>query len=78
MDINLIGWSCDITDIFIAKLEELTGKKYTQDSTEEEALTVFTEEGQDIFNDLYDDLRTFFEDQLGVNEGVYELKIKVK
>jgi hypothetical protein len=77
MDLNLISLSCDIGDIFMTKLEELTGKNYTERASDDKNTTVFTEEGQDIFDELYDELRTLFANQFMVDEKVYELKIKI-
>jgi hypothetical protein len=56
------------------KLAEETGKVYTKE--DEEGIS-FTEEGQDIFNDMYDDVKEFLTSELEVEYPNYLLDIKV-
>jgi hypothetical protein len=56
------------------KLAEETGKVYTKE--DEEGIS-FTEEGQDIFNDMYDDVREFLDSEFEVEHPNYEIKINI-
>lgn len=58
------------------ELATITGKVYT---AEEDNVTVFTDEGQEIYNNLYDRLRDFTDEVFETSQenNIYETQIEL-
>lgn len=73
--INMIEWATDIASICIDEFEIQTGKRYTQDDPDDPDTVIYTEEGQEIFDDIYDQVRELLSKKLKIDQYPETIKL---
>jgi cellulose biosynthesis protein BcsQ len=76
IEINTIEWASEICGMFMDEIDARTGTKLRESVVEDgETVIRYTETGQDIFNDMYDNVIDFIESNLNTthDEHIVEL-----